>query len=262
MLGRNGVFCLGVIHAWAVPTVLSSQPVLEPQDAPCWVRMAPLPLTMLREADIGWERRVWRAVDVKDRSSLPILSAKRGDERCPDLFAVLRHGLMTEGGITAYLPGSAWSDDTFASPMDRASVERMFAAFDSTRGELTRILLKEDWIFDLRRSEMEVRIIGLALQVADTGEDGEFRGHRTLCWFHYPECRLWISHWSCASDPDGAPITFNDLFERRMFRSAVLKVSNTRNTAIGSHGQGSDALFQSDAVRDQLFRMGFDLWHY
>jgi hypothetical protein len=42
----------------------------------------------------------------------------------------------------------------------------------------------------------------------------------------------------------------------------VVKISSGMGRAINTTAIGSDAVLESEAVREQLFRMGFDLWNY
>ncbi len=109
---------------------------------------------------------------------------------------------------------------------------------------------------------MEVRIIGIAPMVDLLGEDGELRGHRTLFWLYYPECRLLFSRWAADRGTDDQGVSYETLFAQRRFSSTIVKVSNVSDRTINEHKATLDALLKSEAIREQVFRTGFDLWNY
>jgi gliding motility associated protien GldN len=236
--------------------------VLDPPD--CRATDPPVPYVPLREADVMWERRVWRHIDLNDPLNKPF-GTPEGRELggCMGLFGVLRHGMIDEGGITPYAPGPNGEDDGFRSPLAGETLAAFRAMLDTLDpGMVAGFRIKEDWIFDKRRSVMEVRIIGLAPMVKVTGPDGELRGHRPLVWLHYPECRLLLSRWAAMVNNDGGRLSFEKLFASRRFTGTIIKVSNMHDRAVPGHMTGLDALLQSDGLRQQLLEMGFDLWHY
>lgn len=62
--------------------------------------------------------------------------------------------------------------------------------------------------------------------------------------------------------PEGSPVTFETVLDRRLFRGTITKVSNIQDRATSAANTSIDALLESDAVRRQLEAVGFDLWHY
>ncbi|MBL7942453.1 MAG: gliding motility protein GldN, partial [Flavobacteriales bacterium] len=52
------------------------------------------------------------------------------------------------------------------------------------------------------------------------------------------------------------------LFEHRMFHSYVIKESNVYDRSIISYKKGIDALLESEEIKNNLFLMEHDLWHY
>lgn len=246
-----------------VPTLHAQNTSLEPVKNPCSLDGGVVPYAALREADVAWERRVWRVIDLKDVTNRPFCSPSGDLTQCLGLFGVVRHGLLDEGAITAYDPGPMASDDAFRKPFSRSEIGSVVAALDTLPNErISRFMIKEDWIFDKQRSKMEVRIIGIAPMLELRGDDGELRGHCPLFWLYYPECRLLFSRWAAALDPSGNPLSYEDLFAQRRFTSTIVKMSNVFDRAINEHKATLDALLESEAIREQVFRMGFDLWNY
>lgn len=251
-------------------SLLFAQDPLDPgtsgqsQSAGCTMIGGVAPYTALREADVFWERRVWRVLDLDDPVNHLLRAPDGASDGCYGLFQIIRHGLLDEGAITAYDPGPLMQDDAFKMPLSSDALAAQFAAMDSIPGtRIGRLLIKEDWIFDKQRSVMEVRIIGLAPMLQVYGEDGELRGHRPLFWLYYPECRILFSRWLAFVDKkDASKHSYEEIFSKRLFSGTIQKVSNMMDRGINEHTTGLDALLESDAIREQLYRMGFDLWHY
>lgn len=243
------------------PAIIQAQ-ILDPPD--CRADGQLVPYAPLREADVMWERRVWRNIDLNDPSnSLFTVPQEKGLRACMSLFDVLRHAMIGEGGITAYSPDADGEDGGFRKPLTDAALADLRAVLDTLPMNMVEgFRIKEDWIFEKSRSVMEVRIIGLAPMVKVFGPEGEFRGHRPLFWLYYPECRLLLSRWAATVDTEGKRLSFEHLFAKRRFSGAILKVSNMHDRAVTGHVTGLDALLHSTGLREQLLEMGFDLWHY
>jgi len=123
--------------------------------------------------------------------------------------------------------------------------------------------LKEDWIFDKQRSERYVRIIGLAPIVLSVTETGEVKGKKELFWLYFPECRyLFANHDVFNLHNDAQRMTFDDLFQKRMFSAYVVKEENVYNRPIEAYARGIDALLESERIKNDLFVLEHDLWHY
>ena len=235
--------------------------VLEPQD--CRASGTVLPYPPLREADVMWERRVWRTLDLHDPQNAALLTPQGKLPGCRNLFAVMQHGLKDEGGLVAYQPDAKGEDDAFRKPFLREEIKSMLAAVDTLPATaVARFMIKEDWIFDRARSVMEVRIIGIAPMIEVRGEEGELRGYRPLYWLYYPECRHLLAWWTAITGKDGERVSYEELFAQRRFSGTIVKVSNMQDRAIAGHTTGLDALLESEEVRQQLLHMGFDLWNY
>lgn len=235
--------------------------VLEAPD--CRASGSVVPYTPLREADVMWERRVWRVLDATDARNRPLFTPLGELPGCLDLFEVIRHGLRDEGGLLAYDPGPLAEDDAFHRPFDKSSLLTMLSGLDSLPlAAVSRYMIKEDWIFDRARSMMDVRIIGIAPMIEVRGADGELRGHRPLFWLYYPECRHLFAWWTAITLADGERVSYEQFFGQRRFHGSIVKVSGMQGQAIARSATGSDAFLRGAALEDQLLRMGFDLWNY
>ena len=241
---------------------LQGQDLLGP-DGPCQGDGIVRPYARLREADAIWSRRVWRVIDLNESWNQLLAKPATGTAQCRSLIEVILHGLHDEGGIRAFVAGKDGLDEGFRTVLGRTPLMHDLAALDTLRGiAVGRYMIKEDWIFDKARSVMEVRIIGLAPMKEVRGELGELRGYRPMFWLYYPECRQLFAWWVAGKGPEGSPVSFETVLDRRLFRGTITKVSNMQDRATSATNTSIDALLESDAVRRQLEAVGFDLWHY
>jgi hypothetical protein len=89
------------------------------------------------------------------------------------------------------------------------------------------------------------------------------KGKKDLFWLYFPECR-----WVFANNEvynlhnESHRMTFDDLFQKRMFSGYVIREDNVFNREIASYAKGIDALLESEKIKNNLFLMEHDLWHY
>lgn len=238
----------------------------------------------LREADVMWSTRIWRVIDLKQKINHPLFFPHREINNRKSLFQVIRDGLIVDGSITAYDPGVTL-DDEFNVPMLISEVEQVLAEADTvyvddpdnldeqvmvvqqndvTPDMIERYLLKEDWYFDKQRSELYVRIIGMAPQIANITADGERTGaFETLFWLYFPECRYVLSEWDVYNRlNDAERRSFDDVFMKRQFASYIYKEQNVYDRSITEYATGIDALLESERIKEEIFLLEHDLWSF
>lgn len=238
----------------------------------------------LREADVMWSTRIWRTIELKQKINHPLFYPHREINDRKSLFQVIRDGLIVDGSITAYDPGVTL-DDEFNVPMLISEVEAILAETDTvyvddpdnldnqimvvqqndiTPDLIERYQIKEDWYFDKQRSELYVRIIGLAPQIASLTPDGERTGnYRTLFWLYFPECRYVFSNWDVYNRAnDSERRSFDDVFMKRQFASYIYKEQNVYDRSIIEYAVGIDALLESERIKEEIFLLEHDLWSF
>ncbi len=238
----------------------------------------------IREADVLWARRVWQDIDLREKMNLPLYYPLDEYSGMKSLFSIIRDALLVEGSITAYSVGVTGQEDDFRTPLLVSDVKGILSRQDTTStmdpdtGEMveviqtidinpqdvTRYRIKEDWFFDKQRSERYIRIIGLAPLKERISEDGEPTGaYETLFWLYFPECRYVFANWDSFNRfNDSEKRSFDDLFQKRMFASTIIKESNVYNRRIDDVYTGLDALMKAEEVKEQLFILEHDLWSF
>jgi gliding motility associated protien GldN len=242
-----------------------------------------VPYTHLREADVMWAKRVWRVIDLREKINHPLYYPVEPINDRKSLFDIIKQALMIDGSITAYNPGPLLDDDEFKVPMLTSEIKAMFTTIDTTftenleTGEFEPVIqtielesreimqykLKEDWFFDRQRSVLDVRIIGIAPMKEVRGDDGDIRGYAELFWLYFPECRYVFANWDVFNrQNDSERRTYEDLFWKRMFSSYIIKEANVFDRRINEEYQGIGALLDAERVKNSIFLIEHDLWHF
>ncbi len=224
----------------------------------------------IREADVLWSKRVWRVIDTREKMNLTFAYPQE------PLIQILLEIVQT--GET-----SVYQNDDFSTAMTAEDVNSKLGSTDSvlvvdpeTYEEVwevvqndfnpeavTKIRLKEDWIFDEESSTMIVRLLGFA-PIEDVYDDnGNFRGERAMFWVYYPDFREHLARYEVFNPwNDAQRMSWEDLFEMRYFSSYVMKESNVRDLRIQDYATGIDALLESERVKNEIFIYEHDLWSY
>lgn len=243
-----------------------------------------VPYPYLREADVMYTKRIWQKIDLREKMNQQFYYPIRPIQDRKSLFDVVREALLVEGSLVAYGTGPAGDDDEFRFPLTQNEVDSILnpvvyiPEIDLETGEkigdrpqkiaiesesIKQYLVKEDWIWDRQRSERYVRIIGIAPLMENFDDEGQSKGFSTLFWLYYPECRYVFANAEVYNMfNDAQRRTYEDIFQKRYFTSYVVKESNVYDRSIQSYARGLDALAESQRIKDELFLLEHDLWHY
>ena len=245
-----------------------------------------VPYPPLREADVMYTKRVWSQMVLREKVNHQFYYPINPIQDRASLFDVVRKALLEEGTLTAYGTGPVGTDDEFKYPLSAAQVDSLLNPTTTTMvdtdldgepdtptettnsitsQEILYFQVKEDWIWDRHRSERYVRIIGIAPMYEKSigdGEDGQ-KSVQPLFWLYYPECRYVFAN-SEAFNPfnDAQRRTFEDIFQKRYFASYIVKESNVYDRKIADYARGVDGLLEAERIKDELFTLEHDLWHY
>lgn len=239
-----------------------------------------IPYTHLREADVSWEKRVWRKLDMREKQNQQLYYPKEQVVSRISLMQVVSKYILS-GQIIAF------KDEEFLQPLELAFIrDKMVIREDSAEVEefdangnsymvkkpgavdstwtfefFSSLELKEDWFFDKQKSVLEVRILSMGFNVINPKKQdlGEF----PLFYTYFPACRpFFAKHEVYNAKNDAERRTFEDIFWKRQFSSVAIKETNVYDRTIENYSKGIDALLESDRIKNDIFRWEHDLWHF
>ncbi len=226
----------------------------------------------LREADVFWEKRIWRVIDVREKMNKPFVYPE-----LPFINILLESSMS--GEITLY----STIDDKFTSPLTVDEVSSIGTSVDTiitfdpdtyeekikvVRNDLNwedikRFRVKEVWFFDEETSMMQVRILGIAPLKEEFDDNGNFKFEYPMFWAYYPDCREILAR-NYAFNPmnDAQRMSWEDMLEMRYFASYIMKESNVYDRRIQDYKSGIDILFEAEKVKEGIFNFEHDLWTF
>jgi gliding motility associated protien GldN len=232
-----------------------------------------IPYDYVREADIFWQKRIWRVIDVREKMNLPF---KYQYHFPNETFFDVIHRAVLNGDVQAF------DDEDFINPLTIDKVKTIGAGVDTVQitdvntGEVTgtepkvreldvnkiyQYRIKEDWFFDEETSTMKVRILGIA-PILDKSSSGNSL-LIPMYWVYYPDMRKIFSKKEIFNPQnDAVRMTWEDILEFRYFSSYIIKVSNVNDERIADYANGVDALLESDKIKNDIFTFEHDLWSY
>jgi len=237
----------------------------------------PIPYVSLREADVMWSKKLWQMVDCRKKMNQVLYFPINDMEDRKSLIQLIIHGVDNEG-LTAY------QDDLFKEIMTRDEVyEALGAGVDTQRirqadgsvekkaietevryDEIKKYMIKEQWYFDRKYSDLRVRIVGICpIREYVDDDTGEKRRSKAF-WIYYPEARPLFSNWEVFNrHNDAQRISYESFFRQRRFDSFVVQESNVYgNRLIDEYTTGINSLLEARKIRMKVFEFEHDLWEY
>lgn len=238
-----------------------------------------LPYEPVREADLFWEKRIWRVLDIREKMNRPFTYPEA------PFFTILTQGVEA-GDITPYgdekfstkltsedLTNLLFSiDTTFVTNPDTYEDEMTIVQNEINHEDIKRFRIKEVWFFDEESSTLKVRILGLA-PVKDVYDEstGEFLFEQPLFWVYYPDSREFLARQKVfIPGNDANPLSWEDFFEMRPFASYIYKESNVDGFRLQDYpslagsdlNSGIQRLLESEKIKASIFNFEHDLWSY
>jgi len=243
----------------------------------------PIPYAHIREADVIFSKLVWRVVNLREKMNLPMYYPTQPMDDRYSLIDLLMFGIENEGLIAYDV-----DDDEFTMPITIEEIRTKFGAGNDTitqanretglmetkiiprtmrTDEVTKYLVKEQWLFDKQSSTMQVRIIGLCpIREYTKPGDSEFDGlhKKKMFWIFFPEARqLLATHEVFNPYNDAARFSYDDLFMKRRFSSYITQVTNVHdNREIATYTVGLQTMLESEKIKNDLLNVEHDFWEY
>lgn len=244
----------------------------------------PLPYEHLRWDDALFAEKVWRELDLREKMN-KIFQYEAEDDNGSQIFVNIAMKAVQSGEITAF------ADDRFTTPISIADIQQLtagrldtFPIYDTKQIDkiigwnvtrqsfdaksVTRLRLKEEWVFDRESSRMFCRILGIGfLKTEYFPNTTKERGTSSLFWVYYPDMRPVFARYEVYNPKNmgQSRMTWEELFESRMFSSYIVKSTfdNPGNKTIRNYIKDPIlALLEGDNIKDKIFNFEQDLWSY
>ena len=249
----------------------------------------PLPYQQLRAEDAAYDERIWREIDTREKINLPFRYSANEDNGNQRFISILLKAIQDgpdNGGVTAF----SAIDDRFTTPMTKAEVAKAISGgsvsvpiYDSlgnvignkeTMQEVNldsfyKFQIKEEVIFDKQSSRLFWRILGIAPIKRVITSSGVDLGDAPLFWVYYPDMRpIFAKYYVYNGKNYGARMTWEDLFESRMFHGRIIKSTldnpfdNFLSNQTGLKGRPILQLLQGEKIQNEIFDYEQNLWSY
>jgi len=245
----------------------------------------PLVYKNIREDDAVYKQRIWREIDSREKINLPFRYSLVEDNGSQRFISILINAIRN--GVTAFDP----TDDRFTTPL---TAEQAIGTLSSSKpdtiakydldGNITqynimtkepnldsvyKFLIKEEVVFDKETSRLYTRILGICPEMPITLSNGtSLEGQmQRLFWIYYPDLRPTLAKYEVYNPKNfGARMSWEDLFESRMFSSYITKTTldNAFNQSL-KEKYGKNSLFvllEGDAIKEKIFNYEQSLWSY
>lgn len=246
---------------------------------------SPLAYENIREDDAVYRVRVWREIDAREKLNLPFRNASTDDNGNQRFISILVRAIK-DGEITAF----DGSDDRFTTPI---TPDAAIAAFGSGYDTVTTVdfegnpiglqvrekaidpdsiykfRIKEEWIFDKEASRLFVRVLGIAPVIGRKLSNGEAipNSEGPVWWIYYPDARPVFAKSQVYNPKNfGARMSWEDLFESRMFSSYIIKSSfdNPYDLDLAAVYPNNTLfrLLEGERIKEKIFNYEQSLWQY
>jgi len=249
----------------------------------------PLPYQNLRAEDAAYDERVWREIDTREKINLPFRYSADEDNGNQRFISILLKAIQNgpdNGGVTAF----SADDDRFTTPLTRSQVAKIITGGEVTvpitdsLGNVTsyktvsaevnldsfyKFEIKEEVIFDKQSSRLFWRILGIAPIKRIITSSGVDLGDSPLFWVYYPDMRpIFAKYFVYNGKNYGARMSWEDLFESRMFHGRIIKstLDNPYNEFLKNQTGLKQSpilqLLQGDKIQNEIFDYEQNLWSY
>ena len=244
----------------------------------------PLPYEHLRWDDALFAEKVWRELDLREKMNQSFRYEAEDDNGSQMFVNILLEALKRDSVV-------AFADERFTTPLTMADIEQKTqggdadtsAVVDPTNPNkvlkyvvtreafnpktITKLRMKEEWVFDRESSRMISRIIGIAPVMEKQRAGTNITATEVLFWVYYPDLRKTLARYEVYNPKNlgYGRMTWEELFEARMFASYITKstLDNPGNKTIRQMIKDPIlALLEGENIKERIFNYEQDLWSY
>lgn len=233
----------------------------------------------VREADVIWQRRVWREIKFSEKMNQFFYYPTQAQQGRISFMEALTRAAQ-EGRIKIYTNDEFQQETSWGKVQEQNSISRqeeMQDPDDPTNVRDTIIVthlklvdikalrVKEEWYVDKNRTVRDVRILGVGAMVNARDENGNIKGVQELFWIRYadPEVRELLANTQAYNEMnDVGGMSYDDVFVKRYFSSYIYKQMDTQLRSISTYLTGVDALARAAEIENELFNRDEDMWEY
>ena len=246
---------------------------------------SPLPYENLRADDALFRHKIWREIDTREKINLPFRYSADENNGNQRFISILLQAIQ-DSAVTVFNA----IDDRFTTPMTKTDVASIVSGpevavikYDSLGNPLPPVYqrnevnldsfykfrIKEEVIFDKESSRLFWRILGIAPLKRIITASGMDMGESEMFWVYYPDMRPVFAKYEVYNGKNfGARMSWEDLFESRMFYGRIIKstIDNPSDIYIKNYGGLKDQpilqLLEGENIKEKIFNYEQDLWSY
>ena len=228
---------------------ISQNPTLDPPEI---YPVTPLP--QIRASDVMWHRRIWREIDLTEKINQHLYYSKNNIYAEYALYDILLH-YVNNGLLTAFSP----INDRFTDSLRIDSVNQISP---ENTNDVVKFWLKEDWIYNSRSSEIEVRIVGICPVKIRKDENGYVAGYEQLFWLYFPNIRGVLVNYTAFKKEltNDERISFDKVFLDRMFNSYIINRGAKTEHYINKNKTELDKKLELDKTKYYYLNTDDMLW--
>lgn len=236
----------------------------------------PMQYPAIREADVMWRKRIWRAIDFRQKMNQVFYYPTETHYNWTNFIQIILMG-MEEGTLQAYeydpykdelntpitynefmaKRSDTIKDDNTGEVMYDTDGKPIIDEFNTESVKILRIM--EDWYFDRQRSQLMVRILAVGpVMVKDDGTSEQ------LFWISYNDNtrELFAKSNFFNRDNPGAILNYDQVLMMRMFDSYIYKEENPYDRRISDYAKNEKALYESERIKQEIIDFEQNLWEY
>lgn len=226
----------------------------------------PMPLPIIREADIMWEKTVWREIDFRQKMNQGFYFPRTPHKDMKRFYDVLIDAIKS-GEIIAYdADGDAAYTGELIDPIRYSEIE---AKCNSTQepfrvDQIESCFVKEKWYFDKQRSQMMVRIIAICPVRILRDEDNSIVSKQPLFWAPYDNATRTVLVQAPFYNRNNTSnrLSYDDVFLKRLFDSYIYREDNIYDRTIFDYTNGVESLQESERIKQEIIDYEQFLWEY